>query len=98
MPNMPKQPNDAVLCRDGGVKLKGKVVGVWCDDNNHLFQFALAHGQEPVLTDIFRHTLKAKIGEYLSKAKQGATGTTRRTNRTKRFTRDLRFAPALKLF
>lgn len=42
------------------------IVGVWWEDENDLYQFALAKGQDPVVTDIFRHTLKAAILGYLT--------------------------------
>ena len=71
MPNILKRLGDAVLCRDGNVKVGGRVVGVWWEGENDLYQFALAKGQAPVVTDILRHTLKAAIPGYLRS--KGAT-------------------------
>ena len=67
MPNMPRQPSDAVLCRDGRVKVSGQVVGVWwMDRDHHFYHFAYQEGDEPVLTDFFRHDFKASIPKFLN--------------------------------
>jgi len=67
---MPKRRGDAVLSRDGTVKLKGKLVGVWWVDGNDLYHFARARPQKESefgeVTDIFRHELKTRIAEYLA--------------------------------
>jgi hypothetical protein len=72
MPNMPKQPGDAVLSRDGTVKLNKQFVGYWWVDGNDLYHFAQSKPEHPEtgwgeVTDIFRHDLKTRISEYLKR-------------------------------
>lgn len=67
MPNMPRQPGDAVLCREGRVKVAGRIVGVWwMDRDHHFYHFAFREGDGPVLTDFFRHDFKAAIPRFLN--------------------------------
>lgn len=66
MPNMPKQPGDAVLSRDGTVKLNGKKVGFWWVDSNDLYHFGFTrpenvNDERGAIASIFRHELKALI-------------------------------------
>lgn len=71
MPTMPKRPGDAVLCRDGSVKVGGAYVGFWWVDGNDLYNFARTRpantesgGGE--IASIFRHDLKSHIPVYLA--------------------------------
>ena len=66
VPNMPKQPGDAVLCRDGRAKVSGKTVGIWWKDDYRWYHFAPAENQKPVVSRFFRDELKAAIPQYLS--------------------------------
>lgn len=70
MPNMRKQPGDAILSRDGTVKVNGVSVGVWWrgyweEADVHFYHFALARDKEPLVTEQFRHRFKARIPEHL---------------------------------
>lgn len=65
MPNLPKQPGDAVLTRDGIVKLNGKNIGVWWRDDYHWHHFAEWDGGEPLLSTFFRHELRSAIPQFL---------------------------------
>jgi hypothetical protein len=69
MPNMPRQPGDAVLCRDGRVTLDKQFVGYWWIDGNDLYWFGQTKPEWPEtdcgeVGDIFRHNLKTRISEY----------------------------------
>jgi hypothetical protein len=72
--NMPKQPGDAVLSRNGTVKVDGDTVGVWwlgqwpSDPGQGvmpMYYFALAKDELPAVTAMFRHQFKAAIPQYL---------------------------------
>ena len=72
MPNMPKQPGDAVLSRDGTVKVNGRTVGVYWVDCNRLYHFDFKRPESEelgwgVVTSVFRHTFKAAIPAYLAR-------------------------------
>jgi hypothetical protein len=71
MPNMLKQAGDAVLSRDGTVKVNGAVVGVWwtsfwTEGDMQFYNFAFKKGLEPVVSKMFRHEFKAAIPKYLA--------------------------------
>lgn len=75
MPNMPKRPGDAVLSRDGTVKVNGQQVGFWWmwRDELRLYHFAFTRPQDEaaetgVVGNIFRHLFKAKVAEYITSA------------------------------
>ena len=65
---MPRR-GDAVLSRDGTVKLNGVTVGFWERGNwaglERAYLFTLKKGAPPVANSIFRHTFKADISRYL---------------------------------
>ncbi len=63
---MPKQPNDAVLSKDGTVKLNRMVIGVWWVDEYRWYHFALTERHEPVVSNIIRHEFKAAISNYMN--------------------------------
>ena len=69
MPNMPKKIGDAVLSRDGTVKVNGIVVGVWrlgsWEGVQRMYYFSLSKKEEPVVVDLFKHEFKQKIPIYL---------------------------------
>jgi hypothetical protein len=69
MPSTPKQPGDAVLSRDGTVKINGEIVGVWWLENwkgvMRMYNFAFAEGEDPVVSDVFKDLFKADIPKYL---------------------------------
>jgi len=72
MPNMPKRQGDAVLCKDGTVKVAGERVGFWWIDGNNLYQFdtirpADGSWSAGKVTQIMRHLLKTEIPEYLER-------------------------------
>ena len=64
MPTKPRKPRDAVLRRDGTVKLAGAVVGVWWRDDYHWHHFASADGDEPLVSCFFRDELRTAIAEF----------------------------------
>lgn len=70
MPNMPKQSGDAVLSRDGTVKIHGTTVGFWrlesWEEVMRIYHFSLSKDQEPVVSELFKHHFKARIPEYLA--------------------------------
>jgi hypothetical protein len=71
MPNLPKQPGDAVLSRDGTVKVNGARVGFWWVDGNDLYHFDFARPVDPswavgVTGHPIRHMFKAEIPRYLA--------------------------------
>ena len=77
MPTMPKQPRDAVLCRNGKVKLDGKIVGVWWIDGNDLYHFGFTGGQEwGSVSSVFRYELKTLIPVYLDEEMNKLTPST----------------------
>jgi hypothetical protein len=71
---MPRQPGDAVLSRDGTVKVDGDTVGVWRlgqwppDPGQgvmRMYYFSFAKDELPCVTAMFRHHFKAAIPRYL---------------------------------
>ena len=70
MPNLPKEPGDAVLSRDGTVKVNGVIVGVWeyeaPDIMPPTYHFAFAKGQDPEFSRFFRQLFKAELPQYLA--------------------------------
>ena len=73
MPNRPKQPGDAVLSRDGTVKVDGVAVGFWWVDGNDLYHFDFKRPKDPesewgIFSDVFRHHFKAKLPQALKDA------------------------------
>ena len=79
MPNLPKQPGDAVLSRDGTVKVNGVEVGHWWVDGNDLYHFDLIKPKNPsrdwgCVTGVLMHEFKADIPRALER-----TGKTPRT-------------------
>jgi len=79
MPNMPKRPGDAVLSRDGTVKVNGVRVGVWWKDGNDLYHFGFARPENEesgwgVVTHVFRHEFKTEIPKYLASTHRPPVG------------------------
>lgn len=70
MPNLPKQHGDAVLSRDGTVKVKGVKVGVWKYEPPDIFppqyHFAFAVGDDVVFSRMFKHLFKAELPQFLA--------------------------------
>jgi hypothetical protein len=71
MRKMPLQPSDAVLSRDGTVKVNGAQVGFWWVDGNDLYHFDFKRPDDPswatgVAGHAIKHLFKAEIPKYLA--------------------------------
>jgi hypothetical protein len=69
MPNLPKQPGDPVLSRDGTVKLDGKKVGYWTyeepDIMPPIYHFSYEKGGEVVFSQMWKHHFKAQLPFFI---------------------------------
>ena len=69
MPNMSKQPGDAVLSRDKTVKLDGKKVGYWEYEAPDImppqYHFSFEKGGDVVFSCTFKDNFKAQLPKFL---------------------------------
>jgi len=69
MGNLPKQPGDAVLSRDGSVKVDGKKVGYWEYDAPDImpptYHFSYGKGGEIVFSRMWKHHFKAQLPFFI---------------------------------
>jgi hypothetical protein len=69
MPNLPKKPGDAVLSRDGTVKVDGNKVGYWVyeapDIMPPMYHFSFEKGGDIVFSQMWKHQFKEDLPRFL---------------------------------